>query len=573
MKIFLKTILRLYDIKIIIGFLTLFLICIIKYFQFIPDFFEFKKINNPESFLITLWTVIVGSSSVILTILLVVYSSFSKKIKRNSLDFILQNPWIKLVFSLFAGSFLFISLSIAAINAFEKVTITLLYFSSIITVLNILIQFPLIILSLKYSNSHKRIRKLIKEITQSDISELFSPSKEINDDDFIEYLEQNKLILLKDIGIHAIKEDDWGLPQNIINELYSILIKPLNKESKIEELRINLNAFCFVANHFKTHAISNSDFITTKVILHLLYSSHFHFAKNEIRKLRRNPIDNCIKDFHRLIIQNNDFYNIQQYLIRDLTKVIKAHFESIKYSDEELPTMDYNLDNRDKGVQRLQKSEEMRDYWFYVTHELPDLVFDDLKLAIETGNKNIYEYFNWKLHSLFDIVYNSKTLTEHQMNDVFDDYFYKAGRISELAIENGIYDNIDIVSNIQIENWLIKERKKALHSLFHFIDLIKRLNSINKLTEYYIDELFIIARKISGEKFNSDLKQSAVRYILETGYLIHDEENTPLKIKIEMVKQLKWLNGYLKDDKDLSDLKNEYSDRIENIENPAHNKL
>ena len=76
-------------------------------------------------------------------------------------------------------------------------------FSSIITVIYILIQFPLFALSLKYSNSLKRIRQLNRAITKNEINELSFPNRNLNDDNFVEQLERNNIVLLKDIGVHS----------------------------------------------------------------------------------------------------------------------------------------------------------------------------------------------------------------------------------------------------------------------------------------------------------------------------------------------------------------------------------
>jgi hypothetical protein len=563
MKQIVKTIFKLYDPKIIIGFLVLFAVCNIRIFQLFPDFCGFSQITSPQSFLTTLWTVVVGSSSIILTILLVVYSSYSKKLKRNSLDFILDNPWIKIVFSLFGGSFIYLSLSFITLRISPNATLTLIYISSLITVFIILIQFPLIVLSLKYSDSNKRIRKLINEINQDDVNDLYSPINDLDGFDFVEHMEKNKIILLKDIGIYAIKENDWGLPQSILNGLFEVLIKPLNKNSGSKDLSINLFAFYFVSNHFKNQAIADSDEITTKVILSLLIGSHKHLAENSIRKIRRNLIDYCIKDLLRLIIDCDNFYNVQSYLLRDCITIIKTQIESINYTDEELPTIEFNLDNIQEGKERLEKSDELSDYWFYITNELPDIIFNCLKHAIEVGNKNVYLYFNWQMHSLLDVVYNSKNLTEYQKNDAFDHYFYGAKKICDLALRNGIYDNIDIVSNSQIETWLFNDREKAFRSLNYFSELITRLNTLQKLSTLYIDDFFLIARSLSSKKMNPVTKQTAIRIILVKGLLIFEEKHTASNIKMELIRQLKWLNSYLIDENDLLDLKNEYSLKIE----------
>lgn len=565
MRQIIKTIFKLYDPKIIIGFLVLFIICNIRIFHIVPDYCGFSQITSPESFLTTLWTAVVGSSSVILTILLVVYSSYSKKLKRNSLDFILDNPWIKIIFSLFGGSFIYLSLSIVALRIFENTTLTLLYTSSIITVLNILIQFPLVILSLKYSDSNKRIRKLISEIKQDDINDLYSPSQDLDGFDFVEYMEKNKIILLKDIGIYAIKENDWGLPQSILNGLFEILIEPLNSDTNVDKLKINLYAFYFVCNNFKNQAIAESDEITTQVILSLLKGVHKHFAENKIRKIRGNAIDVCIKDSYRKIIDNDYFYNLQPYLLRDCNTIIKTQIDSISYSDEELQTIDFDLDNMKSEREYPKMTEELTNYWFYINHELPDIIFDTLKHAIEIDNKNVYSSFNWQLHSIFDVIYNSKNLTEYQKNDAFDNYYYRAKTTCDLALNNGIYEDIDIFSNYQIETWLIADRKQAFKALYHFANLITRLNTLQKLSRYYIDNFFLIGRLISSKQMNPETKQTAFKIIINTGFLIIEEEHSTADVKSELIRQFKWLSTYFKKENGLLSLKKEFGLKIEKL--------
>ena len=83
MKDFLQTISRLYNGKIIIAFILVFFIIQIPFFQTIPDFFNLYKIESAESYILKLLSIVIGFSSFILTILLVIYNSFSKKIRRN----------------------------------------------------------------------------------------------------------------------------------------------------------------------------------------------------------------------------------------------------------------------------------------------------------------------------------------------------------------------------------------------------------------------------------------------------------------------------------------------------------
>lgn len=564
-----KTFFKLYNIKIITIFIVIFVLSHVPLLQKIPDFFKLNLIESKESYYLTLLSIIIGFSSVILTIILVVYGAFSKKIKRNSIDFILDNDWIKLAFSIFISSLLFVSLSLLTLRfSTPNSTTTLIYISSFIAFFSILIQFPLVVLSLKHSNSYEQIERLINGISDKDICNLVSPSKIENETKIITVLEKNKIIQIKDIGVFAIKENDWSLPQSILNDLYDKLIKPLSKDTNKKTFNESVYAFSFICNHFKNIIIEETDYVTIKVLLNVLYRTHIHFAKSKIRIIRNNPIDENLKDLCRLIIENNNFYNIQPYLLRNANLLIKEHVNSIEYSDSELPTMDYNLDklnDKEKDYKEKKEDEVVRNYWFYVTHELPDIFFEILEHAIEKNNKNVYAYFEWKLHSLMGDIYNSNPLTEHQKNSIFREYSFKASRITDLAIKNNIYEHIYPISEIQIEQWILDNRKQGIRSLYDFAFFVERLNVLDKLTRTYIDDLFMIGRRLSTRKMDVERKIEAFKIILEYGFGIYENDESSPSVKTELIRQLKWLNGYLKDNEELKELNNEYSDKIDAI--------
>lgn len=564
-----KTFFKLYNIKIITIFIVIFVLSHVPLLQKIPDFFKLNLIESKESYYLTLLSIIIGFSSVILTIILVVYGAFSKKIKRNSIDFILDNDWIKLAFSIFISSLLFVSLSLLTLRfSTPNSTTTLIYISSFIAFFSILIQFPLVVLSLKHSNSYEQIERLINGISDKDICNLVSPSKIENETKIITVLEKNKIIQIKDIGVFAIKENDWSLPQSILNDLYDKLIKPLSKDTNKKTFNESVYAFSFICNHFKNIIIEETDYVTIKVLLNVLYRTHIHFAKSKIRIIRNNPIDENLKDLCRLIIENNNFYNIQPYLLRNANLLIKEHVNSIEYSDSELPTMDYNLDklnDKEKDYKEKKEDEVVRNYWFYVTHELPDIFFEILEHAIEKNNKNVYAYFEWKLHSLMGDIYNSNPLTEHQKNSIFREYSFKASRITDLAIKNNIYEHIYPISEIQIEQWIVDNRKQGIRSLYDFAFFVERLNVLDKLTRTYIDDLFMIGRRLSTRKMDVERKIEAFKIILEYGFGMYENDEISPSVKTELIRQLKWLNGYLKDNEELKELNNEYSDKIDAI--------
>ena len=80
-KNFFKIISNLYSGKLILVFLAIFLIIRIQFIQVIPDFLKLGEIESPQSYILRLLSIVIGFSSFILTILLLAYNTFSKKIR------------------------------------------------------------------------------------------------------------------------------------------------------------------------------------------------------------------------------------------------------------------------------------------------------------------------------------------------------------------------------------------------------------------------------------------------------------------------------------------------------------
>ena len=318
-----------------------------------------------------------------------------------------------------------------------------------------------------------------------------------------------------------------------------------------------------MARHFKKIAIEEFDEITTNVLLNSLLKSHTHLAKKEIRHIRNNPIDETIQDLIRLLIENNSYYSLQPYLLNQLTKVIEEHIDSVKYSDEILPTSDYIF--KQENFDYSSRNETINNYWFYLKNDLPDLFFKPLEHSIEKNNKNVFSYFCWNIQSLINKISNSKYLTESQENDIFQEYSYKARRIIDLAIDNNIYRNIEFYSHIQVESWIINNKKYGFSALYDISYFLTKLNNTNNLYREHIDDYFMIARSLSTKKIDKELKQKVINQILQDGFEIYNNKKTTEFVKKEMIRQFKWLNGYFEREKDLIKLKQEYSEKINNL--------
>lgn len=554
MKELIITIQKLFDYKILSGFLFIFLLISIFDIGVIPDYLNLKSVENPDNYLFALWSSIIGSSSIILTILLVVYSSTLKSIKRNSFDFILSNPWIKSIFSLFGGAFLFLSLSIFSYKSLApNQGLTVIYIASIVTFIYIVAQFPLLILSLEYTNSNSRITNLLEAISEDDILNLYEPPETEDHMDFYKLMDKNKIIMLKEIGVNAIKENDWSLPQIILNGAYNKLISPLAKSHNLKKLNSNLFAFTYICDNFKERSVDMLDYITVKVLIALLFRTHDHLADKKILHLRNNPVDKSLQSLFRLIIENNRFFNIQKDILKELNLLFNKHIESISYSDDELPTNPRSYILKRAEYKKF-KFDEVSQYWVYVTNDLPDLYFEILEKSIELGNRNVYDYYSLDISASLSIIYNSKNLTERQQDDAFEKYMEKAYSTSLKAINYDVY-KVDFFNDYQLKEWLEKKKNVIYHIRMHAY-LLSRLNEKGKLSTFDIREFLFTIQMVNDLDIEETLKANIISIIGNSGLDIYKEKDSSDEIK-ESIKfafeqQVKILSKH-----DYQELKNE----------------
>lgn len=559
MKELIITIQKLFNYKILSGFLFIFLLISIFDIGIIPDYLNLESVKNPDSYLFALWSSIIGSSSIILTILLVVYNSTLKSIKRNSFDFILNNPWIKNIFSLFGGAFLFLSLSIFSYKSLApNQGLTVIYIASIVTFIFIIAQFPLLILSLEYTNSNSRITSLLEAISEDDILNLYEPPETEEHMDFCELMDKNKIIMLKEIGVNAIKENDWSLPQIIINGAYNKLISPLEKSHNFKKLNSNLFAFTYICDNFKERSVDMLDYITVKVLIALLLRTHDHLADKKILNLRNNPVDKSLQSLFRLIIENNRFFNIQKDILNELNLLYNKHIESINYSDDELPT-----NPRSQILKRAEykkiKFDNVNQYWTYVTNDLPDLYFEILEKSIELGNRNVYDYYSLDISSSLSAIYNSKNLTERQQDDAFEKYIEKAYSTSFKAINYDVY-KVDFFNDYQLKEWLEKKKNVIYHIRMHAL-LLSRLNEKGKLSTFDIREFLFTIQLVDDLDIDKTIRVNIISIIGHYGLNIYKEkvcsDEIKESIKFAFEQQVKILS---KDD--YQELKNEIKKTI-----------
>jgi hypothetical protein len=569
LKELLKIIPKIYNYKVILTLILVFIICAIP-IGFLPDIFELGAIEDIKSIILQLFSLVIGFSGIIITILLLIYNFYSKSIRRNTFEIIIENRWLRTNLSLFAGLIIYFFLAYLLIDILNS--ITLIYSIFIITLIYIFIQFPLVVLIIKNSASTNTVRSLLNQINENVIEEFLSPTK--SDGDFISYIEHyesNAIVKLKDIGLNAIREKDWGIPQNIIIGLYNKFIEPIDKSFDKEKVNGQLLCWTYVCNQFKNELFKNSDFITGKALIYKIISAYKFFTTKNIHLGRDNLLDRMIKEIFYKIIVSEEFYEFQSKILRFATEIIQIHFDAFKHPDEEIQSLHYILaQNKRKGKRQSKKKVnfnlELSEQWTYMNSDLFDIFFDAINESIELKKKRVNKYFGWKIQKLFDLIYNSENLTDYQKQASIIKLSHKARYTSQLAVENGIYIGVDFYGSEQITEWIKAKKTFGLIALHYYLELLDILNKSKQLDLYYVSELYFILSSLFRNKINS-YSISAIDTIINKSIEIFNSEITNTVVKIEIQNEFESIKSFLEENDKMVETKSKFIRNINEIIN------
>ncbi len=551
---------RIANWKVVCGYMILFSIILLCPFRFVPDLFNLGGLVQKKEIVFKLLTTILGFSGIILTILLVVYNFYFKSIRRNTLDFIIDNKWLQLIFSLFFGSILFLSAGffLTEVNSSFN-DLTLLYFSYAITLIFIILLLPISFLSLSDSVSLQRVNSLIAAVSEDDIGELNNPEVYGSS----RHIEKNPLLILKDIGINAISDKDWVLPQTILTSLFNLLIQPLDSKASNGRIQFNIGAWTLICHHFKREIVNKEDTVTGHVLLAYNLEAHRLFAERKVLSIRGNSIDDFLADYYRIIIEKNLFFELQTRIISNLANIVKHHFKALNYTDEQIPVGEYYYQQSVKNLNFSLPRDSRTNYWYYITHELPNNLFSIIKYAIDAKREHVYEHFSWQIHYLIAQLC-SENLTKSQQEEAVKQIMFKANQSVEYAISKGINEGIDVISHIQIETWFKNKSRLGFEGLFTFGRMIKLLHKNMITSSRYVDDFFLIARTLSNTDIPKSIKQEIVKYIIDTSLKIVEEPEVSKYEKDVFLNQLYWLyNSYLKEVNDLAEVNEFYSPKLD----------
>lgn len=555
---------KIYNPLIILSVIGTFIASYLFPLKFVPDYFHFAKIENARTFIWSLIGAILGFSGLILTVVLVTYNFYLRSTRRNTFEFIIENPFLRTIFSFFAANVLVNVLGFFLVGINNN-KVTILYFLFFITLSYILSLFPLAILSLKYSTSISRIEKLVKNISVADIDFLWKPK--VSDDEVpLHRIEKNNVIILKDIGVNAIKDGDWVLPQTILNELRQIVDHSVKDPSKDT---FNKAAHCllFVCKHFKRAALKNGDSVIMSVLFDHALSLYALIADKQLLHFRQIDLDEFFKELCFNVIQSKDYPEIRDKMLRNIEWVLTRSLSKLNYTDDQLPTFNYRIHQKHNNDGSEKKAtEEARYYWHYLTHTQIEILTDVIKYCIKQKDERVYDHFHWIVQSFIGSVTELKNLTEFQRDQYFDDVFYRLTDLSLFALEHEVYDNVEVISHIQLEAW-IAEGKRSFYEkgLFFYSKLLKTFNAVNKFNTLCLDDFFMIGRSILHKNIDQQRKIEVLSFILDTGISLFETKADSPKAKYYIQHQLSWLMNILKEADSLLDLRNKYSEKVNEI--------
>lgn len=448
-------------------------------------------------------------------------------------------------------------------NAHDKYAV--IYFLLTLTVTYILGQLPVAILGLKYSTSIEKIDKISAAIDFNDVDYL------INTADFlekhsIEKIEDNRIVLLKDIGLNAIKDGDWILPQKILSNGLDLIYQSIKVECPVATTGQAMYIYLWTGKHFQRTAIKNADHITVSVLNGQALNLYYFLKENKIyNRSLVSHLDDYYKELVYSIILSKDFAETRDYWLRDYTEIMSICLSSLHFSDEALPTKHYIFSERDKEV-NYPSYADYYEFWHHLIHTQISNLVDIIEFAIEQKDSRFYHTYHWQIRNLMGKVASLKQLTDSQKREYISELLYRSHHLDSLSMDNQLSYNQSVVSHIEIEQWAKKGWTELYRAaMYHQSSMVKTLIKKGGAYISLLDELFLLGRSICNgqNNMNDQVKEEIITYLLETGLKLYDNKGESLKLKYDLQYQLTWLfNDFVKRDQQFEQLTAKFQDRI-----------
>ena len=549
---------QIYNPAVIFTCITIFLLLRFFPMRFIPDFLGLSRIEKRQSIIWSLLSSTIGFSALIITIVLVAYNFYLKSTRRNTIEFIIENHWLKAVFTFFATNVSLCFLGFILTDDKDG-SLVILYILLFTTFLYIIFLFPFAIMSLRYSTSMDRIEKVINTINDDDLMFLWRP-EQYTSKSSLSHIERNKIIVLKDLGVNAIKEGDWVLPQRILN-VFLDKIEKSPKSSSEDDLMKILFCYLFICKYFSRVALEHSDHITISALFANSVYLYSFLAVEKRYSFRNIDLDEFFKELCFNIIQSKDYSELRDSILKKIVSILEHSVSTIAFTDEEMPTSAYRMQVH--MYDRNENTNEAETYWHYLTHTQIELLTSVIEYAISQKDERVYNSFNWQIHGLIRYVLRTKNLTDFQKKSYFDEVFFKVSSLTDFALSHDLEENINVISHLEIEGWIKNgERGQYNTSLYYYSSLLKKMLSRKRWRLSYIRDFNMVAITTISLKIDQQEKIAIISYILDTDIKLFELRYESPKVKYDLQMHITWVFNIMAERNELAELKFKYSDKV-----------
>lgn len=492
-------------LSILKKYIVIFSITIITLIIFLISRFSLIKLNISYNTLDNYISIVIGSISSLLGIIIAVYilafGLFEKNFKgmayRKFINSMALNYYIQLCISTIL---LMLISNFILQNNISNFSINLISLGIILYVLSLALIYPTIKSLISQSKSQKYIDELLNNLNE-DTGEKYLQLYNNK------HLDKNPFFQLASISQHLILSNEKILLNRIITKCF-VLIKNKIDSSKGENgssCREYIKAFVQLFKDIERNSLANEHLWAIHRLLGAYISIRNYAVKNKIPHYEFVEYEHFIDDMCKRCLKREDFSTPQRYLY--------FLFDFIEHN------IKYNLPEESElfTFRREIISEKKYDHikfaqWQYIEIELLSLIQRMNKLIIDLNINELFSQISLQFSSLFSFIINSETLSDKQKRSIilYSSYNFKD------SLKKIIDKKVDFI-HFSYDSFVISKSYEVNEDIFlilfkDYTEVIYYLAKSKMLADYLLNEYGTLGRTLSkyidqGETIEISLKK------------------------------------------------------------------
>jgi uncharacterized integral membrane protein len=515
---------------------------------FIISNFSFIEVNFTQDMLRELISIVIGSLSSVIGIVISVYIlAFSLFEKNYS-----QIAYSKFVNSveLFNYFQLCIFTIIVMINAnfllndsISNISINMIGYGIILYILCLILIYPTMKHLIADSKSNKHIEELLKKLNEQTAYEYLKSQE-------IEKLSNNPFYKLSIVFSNLVSSNEKIIISNILKKCTQLIKEKISSVNGNEanQCRDYINSYVKLYKIFRKYSYDmNQPWIMNELL-------------GEYIKVRKYGVENKIPHFD--FVEYEEFINdtCLKYISNNEIELTRRYlyflFDFLKYNIE------YNLPHEDDLLifHHRKRIKEKYDHlksaqWDYISRNILSRIEEISNLAIKKGELDLYPTIIILFNTLFSDILDNSKLSKNQKRQLIIFSSYQLSRfIKKVIKEHKDYKFLSIY-----HEFTIKKSYEVHEELFtvlfsDFIQLLPYLAANKRLDNYILNKYGTLGRSIAeyvnkGEIIELAIKK-LVKSLVSTGKLFIDTINLySLTMYVETYKQAESIVIWVKDNK------------------------